>query len=638
LNRITYLKRKSAASNGQATPAAGRPSSPATSSSGHGSSEGEEVKVVDATAELPLTRTALHEKSDDYECNRDSGIGRYSSVYGQTPNYDENNDDDNPDDVVDGQLEHKTGLSGTSKKPSSSPAEVSPTSKTNGKLPLAKRLSNAQSSLLSSIEEEGKDLEASKQPVADVEMISLGKETKESFSTVIADATAATAADDDDENTVSTIVPGGTLSTADELVFTSLPEVSSSDDSRAYGRTDSNNDAVDSGVPTSEEVSAEDPEPALAWDNLDLFAAASSLIAGFGSSLKLRTMSATCEASPEASRNSDVMYAETGNKIPPKTASVVPLTSISIPTSIRGEQEPSRSIATQALTVAKPDAQRSVSTITLTPGKPDPPKSVLSSTSAPGKQFSPLSVVTTFSMPGKADLPRSASNTTSTFERQDLLTLSATASTSGKPDLSRSVPTTAPVLGKQRSVSIIPSTADKPDSPRSVKTAISTSGKKTRPRSRSTTPSTNGKPDPPRLVLTTATASTPGRVEPPRRRVINAEFLTATRDTPRPKKPPMFIRRMKNVNVVEGQTARFEVRIDGNPAASMSWHKNGVELAVDGCKYSVEGIAEDGRWSLLIFGCTEDDMAEYGCTGVNDLGRITSSAQLFVERAETGKH
>jgi len=90
--------------------------------------------------------------------------------------------------------------------------------------------------------------------------------------------------------------------------------------------------------------------------------------------------------------------------------------------------------------------------------------------------------------------------------------------------------------------------------------------------------------------------------------------------------------------VVEGETARFEVRVDGNPAASVSWHKNGVELAIDKCKYSVEGITDDGQWSLLISDCTKDDVADYGCTAVNDLGKVISSSQLIVEPAETGKH
>jgi len=129
-------------------------------------------------------------------------------------------------------------------------------------------------------------------------------------------------------------------------------------------------------------------------------------------------------------------------------------------------------------------------------------------------------------------------------------------------------------------------------------------------------------------VFVRTASSTPEKQEPPRRRVISPEFLRAKKNSPRPRKPPMFVRKMKNVSVAEGQTARFEVRVGGSPAPSVTWLKNGVELAIDGCKYSVESMVEEGRWSLLISDCTADDKAEYACTAVSNLGKITSRSQL----------
>ena len=79
------------------------------------------------------------------------------------------------------------------------------------------------------------------------------------------------------------------------------------------------------------------------------------------------------------------------------------------------------------------------------------------------------------------------------------------------------------------------------------------------------------------------------------------------------------------------------MRVDGNPAPSATWLKNGVELAIDGCKYSVEATAEEGRWSLLISNCAENDKAEYGCTVINELGKITSTAELVITPTGTGK-
>ena len=129
-----------------------------------------------------------------------------------------------------------------------------------------------------------------------------------------------------------------------------------------------------------------------------------------------------------------------------------------------------------------------------------------------------------------------------------------------------------------------------------------------------------------------STSSTPRIQEPPRRRVVNPVFLTERKNS-KPKKPPMFVRKMRNVNVVEGKTATFEVRVDGNPVPSLTWYKNGVELAIDSCKYSVD--AEEGRWSLVIYSCNEDDKAEYSCTAVSNLGKITSRSYLVVEPAAT---
>lgn len=93
----------------------------------------------------------------------------------------------------------------------------------------------------------------------------------------------------------------------------------------------------------------------------------------------------------------------------------------------------------------------------------------------------------------------------------------------------------------------------------------------------------------------------------------------------------MFIRKMRSMSVLEGQTARFDVLVDGNPTPSVSWIKNGVELVIDGRKYSVEASKEEeGRWSLLVFSCSESDQAEYGCSAVSGLGKITSRCQLDI--------
>jgi len=93
----------------------------------------------------------------------------------------------------------------------------------------------------------------------------------------------------------------------------------------------------------------------------------------------------------------------------------------------------------------------------------------------------------------------------------------------------------------------------------------------------------------------------------------------------------MFIRKPRNASVELGGTARLDVRVDGNPAPAISWAKNGVELAVDSGRCSVEA-GKDGRYCLVISDCDGSDSTEFGCTAVNELGRVTCSCRLDVLR------
>jgi len=72
--------------------------------------------------------------------------------------------------------------------------------------------------------------------------------------------------------------------------------------------------------------------------------------------------------------------------------------------------------------------------------------------------------------------------------------------------------------------------------------------------------------------------------------------------------------------------------VTGNPAPAVTWLKNGVELAIDSSRYGVEaGNADEGLWTLVIHNCTQSDQAEYGCTAVSELGKLTSCSRLTVE-------
>lgn len=104
----------------------------------------------------------------------------------------------------------------------------------------------------------------------------------------------------------------------------------------------------------------------------------------------------------------------------------------------------------------------------------------------------------------------------------------------------------------------------------------------------------------------------------------------STQKTTKPKKAPTFVRKMKNLQVLEGSAAKFEVLIDGNPTPAISWFKDGKEIPLALEKYRTES-SDDGRCSLTVASCGEDDDAEYGCKASNSLGSIETKANLYVE-------
>ena len=369
-------------------------------------------------------------------------------------------------------------------------------------------------------------------------------------------------------------VPGRTSST--EPTSTSPPGLSSS------GMATSNSEATDSeatacGVEDSTSDQSTSTPGSVDLPTTSLAVTVSAPVRSSSSTpeiLEPPKASVSLEVSARTPSTTEVRSVTVGNLEPSRTESVAPRL-VSTIASTPGAQDLPRSVSAIASTIAKPGPSRSVSTVASTPGKPNTPRSV-----------------------------------------------TPTSSTPGKPDTSRSVLTTSATPSKQ-------------NLPRSISTISSTSGKQGLPRSVSNTASASGKPDTPRSMP--ATASTPGKADPPRRRVVmNPEFLRASGISPRPRKAPVFIRKMRDVKVLAGETARFEVRLDGNPTPAVTWLKNGVELTIDKCKYSVETVG--GRWFLVVSDCTEDDVAEYGCTAVNDLGNIISTSRLFVEPSGTGKN
>lgn len=112
-------------------------------------------------------------------------------------------------------------------------------------------------------------------------------------------------------------------------------------------------------------------------------------------------------------------------------------------------------------------------------------------------------------------------------------------------------------------------------------------------------------------------------------RKLAAQQFTAQRNT-KPKKAPTFVRKLKDLNAVEGNIAKFEVLIDGNPSPTVSWLKDGKDVVELPQKYKTE-FNDSGKHSLTILNCGEDDDAEYGCKASNSLGTVTTKANLYVD-------
>ena len=97
-----------------------------------------------------------------------------------------------------------------------------------------------------------------------------------------------------------------------------------------------------------------------------------------------------------------------------------------------------------------------------------------------------------------------------------------------------------------------------------------------------------------------------------------------------PNKKPEFVEKMKPANVTEGEAARFDVRVEGNPLPSVDWFKGKDKLADEG-RYVMDDNEEDGRFTLIIEDTLSEDAGTYKCVATNEEGQATSKATLAVK-------
>jgi hypothetical protein len=98
---------------------------------------------------------------------------------------------------------------------------------------------------------------------------------------------------------------------------------------------------------------------------------------------------------------------------------------------------------------------------------------------------------------------------------------------------------------------------------------------------------------------------------------------------------PSFIRKLRNCTVIEGQRAKFDCFITGQPSPTIRWLLNGAPLDIESNlkKYTSE-LHSNGKVTLSIDDCLQEDAGELTIIVENRAGSTQCSAELTVERKD----
>ena len=92
---------------------------------------------------------------------------------------------------------------------------------------------------------------------------------------------------------------------------------------------------------------------------------------------------------------------------------------------------------------------------------------------------------------------------------------------------------------------------------------------------------------------------------------------------------PRFIKKMVDCEVFEGDHARFDCKIVGEPEPDITWLQDGIKVEEN--ERFLFDYDDDGMCSLIIKNAIEDDDAEYTFKASNAAGEITCTAELIVD-------
>ncbi|KAM9287011.1 striated muscle preferentially expressed protein kinase [Morus bassanus] len=106
------------------------------------------------------------------------------------------------------------------------------------------------------------------------------------------------------------------------------------------------------------------------------------------------------------------------------------------------------------------------------------------------------------------------------------------------------------------------------------------------------------------------------------------ELTCSARLTVQPSVQPLFTRKLEDVDVVEGRTARFDCMISGTPPPVVTWTHFG-QTVQEGENVRIQ--RDGGLHSLVIVHVGSEDEGQYAVTARNAHGHVECSAELYVE-------
>lgn len=95
---------------------------------------------------------------------------------------------------------------------------------------------------------------------------------------------------------------------------------------------------------------------------------------------------------------------------------------------------------------------------------------------------------------------------------------------------------------------------------------------------------------------------------------------------------PSIKSRMKGTEAVEGEEARFKIRVSGNPEPTVQWFKGNLRIKEQPGEYKF--LRDRDEYTLVIYHVKLGDMGAYKAVAINDAGKAQCTARLDVKEKQ----